>query len=407
MHLVNNGVRWLRLLASLRPVLLAAIATHFAATPAHAIDEIQVYNADIAPVGTFTLQQHLNYVWRGSTTPDFPGGIAPDRTLNGTRLRRHRLVRDRPLRSVYRRFRRHLSAWRRKVPTAFRVAARRGAQSLLRPQHRTQLSDAALFGERLRSRTAAHPRRARPRLGIHHQSDRRCGLRTERFGHFRASTAARTECRRRRHAGSRILYGLRTARNFRAGQQPAAHPVRRDRFQRLWFRCQFRGGLWADRRLVGCRIQVDHRPRVLAPGYAATITLPTQFLQSPAGIPDLGHVPDLVAVELHRIDVVRFGALAGRRRATLSGMRAGEYRKGRDVVSFGIHGERLQVVAAVGHDFHQALHPVGVLLERADLSQRLGLTGKRCVGLAVRLARLPTLALFAGVEELCGDGGDG
>jgi hypothetical protein len=84
MHLVNNGVRWLRLLASLRPVLLAAIATHFAATPAHAIDEIQVYNADIAPVGTFTLQQHLNYVWRGSTTPDFPGGIAPDRTLNGT-----------------------------------------------------------------------------------------------------------------------------------------------------------------------------------------------------------------------------------------------------------------------------------------------------------------------------------
>jgi hypothetical protein len=82
--LIDKGVRWLRLLASLRTVLLAAIATHFAATPAHAIDEIQVYNADIAPVGTFTLQQHLNYVWRGSTTPDFPGGIAPDRTLNGT-----------------------------------------------------------------------------------------------------------------------------------------------------------------------------------------------------------------------------------------------------------------------------------------------------------------------------------
>jgi hypothetical protein len=53
-------------------------------SPARAIDEIQVYNAEIAPRGTFTLQQHLNYVWSGSTTPDFPGGFAPDRSLNGT-----------------------------------------------------------------------------------------------------------------------------------------------------------------------------------------------------------------------------------------------------------------------------------------------------------------------------------
>jgi hypothetical protein len=63
--------------------MVVAIALHFI-KPAHAVDEIQVYNADIAPVGTFTLEQHLNYVWRGSTSPDFPGGIAPDRTLNGT-----------------------------------------------------------------------------------------------------------------------------------------------------------------------------------------------------------------------------------------------------------------------------------------------------------------------------------
>jgi hypothetical protein len=61
-----------------------ALALMLAARSAYAIDEIQVYNAEIAPVGTFTLQQHLNYVWSGSTTPDFPGGIAPNRTLNGT-----------------------------------------------------------------------------------------------------------------------------------------------------------------------------------------------------------------------------------------------------------------------------------------------------------------------------------
>lgn len=52
--------------------------------PARATDEIQVYNAAIAPLHTFTLQQHLNYVWQGSTTPDFEGGFASNRTLNGT-----------------------------------------------------------------------------------------------------------------------------------------------------------------------------------------------------------------------------------------------------------------------------------------------------------------------------------
>ena len=62
----------------------AAIAFHYAAFPASAIDEIQVYNAEIATPRTFTLQQHLNYVWSGNTTPDFPGGVLSNRTLNGT-----------------------------------------------------------------------------------------------------------------------------------------------------------------------------------------------------------------------------------------------------------------------------------------------------------------------------------
>jgi hypothetical protein len=61
-----------------------AIAFHYGTAPAYAVDEIQVYNADIAAPETFTLKQHLNYVWSGSTTPDFPGGFASNRTLNGT-----------------------------------------------------------------------------------------------------------------------------------------------------------------------------------------------------------------------------------------------------------------------------------------------------------------------------------
>jgi hypothetical protein len=71
-------------LMTLKCLVGAAIAFHYAATPAYAVDEIQVYNADIAAPGTFTFQQHLNYVWRGNTTADFPGGFASDRTLNGT-----------------------------------------------------------------------------------------------------------------------------------------------------------------------------------------------------------------------------------------------------------------------------------------------------------------------------------
>lgn len=79
----NNGIAWhARSLSS--PLVLTAIAIHFASPPAWAVDEIQVYNAEIAPKGVFTLEQHLNYVWSGSTTADFPGGFASNHTLNGT-----------------------------------------------------------------------------------------------------------------------------------------------------------------------------------------------------------------------------------------------------------------------------------------------------------------------------------
>jgi hypothetical protein len=52
--------------------------------PAHAVDEIQVYNADIAELHQWTIQQHLNYTWRGHTEPEFPGALIANRSLNGT-----------------------------------------------------------------------------------------------------------------------------------------------------------------------------------------------------------------------------------------------------------------------------------------------------------------------------------
>ncbi len=51
----------------------------------HAVnDEIQVYNAEIAKVDQWTLEQHLNYAIDGLKEPDFLGGLIPNHALNGT-----------------------------------------------------------------------------------------------------------------------------------------------------------------------------------------------------------------------------------------------------------------------------------------------------------------------------------
>lgn len=46
-------------------------------------DEIQVYDAGIAPVGTFNLTWHNNYTPSGGRSAAFDGGIVPNHTLNG------------------------------------------------------------------------------------------------------------------------------------------------------------------------------------------------------------------------------------------------------------------------------------------------------------------------------------
>jgi hypothetical protein len=52
--------------------------------PARATDEIQVYNAGIAAVGQFTIQQHLNYTPSGLKDAPFPGGLVSNHAINGT-----------------------------------------------------------------------------------------------------------------------------------------------------------------------------------------------------------------------------------------------------------------------------------------------------------------------------------
>jgi len=46
-------------------------------------DEIQVYDAAIAPLGAFNLTVHNNFTPSGSTSPAFPGAVVPDKSLNG------------------------------------------------------------------------------------------------------------------------------------------------------------------------------------------------------------------------------------------------------------------------------------------------------------------------------------
>jgi hypothetical protein len=64
--------------------LLVAICAAVAAQSARANDEIQVYNAEIADVGQFTVQQHLNYTFLGQKEPAFSGAYPSNRALNGT-----------------------------------------------------------------------------------------------------------------------------------------------------------------------------------------------------------------------------------------------------------------------------------------------------------------------------------
>jgi hypothetical protein len=67
-----------------RCLLFAAILLTASTVSARAVDEIQVYNAEIAKVGQWTFQLHNNYAFIGRKEPDFPGGLIPNHALNGT-----------------------------------------------------------------------------------------------------------------------------------------------------------------------------------------------------------------------------------------------------------------------------------------------------------------------------------
>ena len=65
--------------AALLFVLLAAPVVAVAQT-----DEIQVYDSEIAGRGVFNLMIHTNFTPIGRKTADYPGGVIPNHSVNGT-----------------------------------------------------------------------------------------------------------------------------------------------------------------------------------------------------------------------------------------------------------------------------------------------------------------------------------
>jgi hypothetical protein len=64
-------------------VLLAVASAVLPAAAFAQTDEIQVYNAEIAPVGVFNLTWHNNYTPNGATMPAYPGAIISNHSWNG------------------------------------------------------------------------------------------------------------------------------------------------------------------------------------------------------------------------------------------------------------------------------------------------------------------------------------
>ncbi len=76
----------LRSFTGRRAFVLVAILVAVAAAPAISLaqtDEIQVYDAEIEEVGVFNIMVHSNFTPIGRKTPDFPGGIIPNDSVNG------------------------------------------------------------------------------------------------------------------------------------------------------------------------------------------------------------------------------------------------------------------------------------------------------------------------------------
>ena len=69
--------------SALARCLLATLAMASSGSVLAQTDEIQVYDAGIAPIGVFALTWHNNFTASGARAPANPGGVVPNHSLNG------------------------------------------------------------------------------------------------------------------------------------------------------------------------------------------------------------------------------------------------------------------------------------------------------------------------------------
>src|SRR5262249_4407598 len=144
------------------------------------------------------------------------------------------------------------------------------------------------------------------------------------------------------------------------------------------------------------------RPLAQILAISASGSSPAQLLHGPAGVPDLCHVLDLVAVEFHDVDVIGTLESPARRRSGTAFARVGtgEDPIGANVLALPIDGKRAHFVCAIGKNGQQSLHPIRILLKRLDTHERFSLRRKCSIGSAKCFATTPTLTSFARDKEL-------
>jgi hypothetical protein len=77
--------RWVWFITRASAIILHVFITAGAAFGADEVhDEIQVYNAEIADIGQWTIQQHLNYAFVGQSHWEVAGGFASNHALQGS-----------------------------------------------------------------------------------------------------------------------------------------------------------------------------------------------------------------------------------------------------------------------------------------------------------------------------------
>jgi hypothetical protein len=83
-HRDSKLSRYLAARVALVAAIFSVVMSQSALAADQVHDEIQVYNAEIADVGQWTLEQHLNYAVTGQTQPEVSGGFTSNHSLQGT-----------------------------------------------------------------------------------------------------------------------------------------------------------------------------------------------------------------------------------------------------------------------------------------------------------------------------------